>query len=95
VWSADGREVFFLNAVGSAGKMMAADIRESGSSVQAGMPHELFPHETANISHVQPSNQYTVAPDGRFLLVRPATGAADTTSIPITVVVNWLAALKK
>ena len=94
-WSADGGELFFLSAERSAGKMMAAEIRESGSSVQPGIPHELFPQGFLNISHAQPYHPYAVAPDGRFLIPRSLSGAAETTSLPITVVVNWMAALKK
>jgi hypothetical protein len=37
---------------------------------------------------------YDVSADGRFLLLVPADGASSLAD-PITVVLNWMAALKK
>jgi dipeptidyl aminopeptidase/acylaminoacyl peptidase len=94
-WRQDGKEVFFLSET-FAGKMMAADIRVSGASIQAGVPHALFDSGYLNFGHSVNYNTYAVSADGqRFLIPRPAHTTAEVVSTPITVVVNWTAALKK
>jgi hypothetical protein len=80
---ARGRELFYLT---SGKKLMAVDVR-SGTDVPAGEPHMLFQTRVSGISR----NHYNVTPDGqRFLINSPPTEAAMS---PITVVVNWTAAL--
>jgi Tol biopolymer transport system component len=84
VWSRSGKEIFFL-----AGdrKLMAAPC-ETSPTFAVGAPKPLFQtlaRYTGNVA-------YDVAPDGRFLVNTIAgAGAAP----PITVVMNWEAALKK
>ena len=77
--------------------MMAADIRVAGSSIQAGVPHELFDSGYINYTHGLNYQTYAVSADGqRFLVPRPENAApTDTAPTPITVVLNWTAALKK
>ena len=76
--------------------MMAADIRASGASIQAGVPHALFDSGYINLIHAVTYNTYAVSADGkRFLIPRPANATAEVASTPITVVVNWTAALRK
>jgi Tol biopolymer transport system component len=101
-WRHDGKELFFLSAIGaglsstSGGKMMAADLRVSGASIQAGVPHALFDSGYFNFNHPVAYNTYAVSADGqRFLIPRPANATAEVASTPITVVVNWTAALRK
>jgi hypothetical protein len=97
-WRRDGRELYFLTSA-DAGKVMAADIQVSGASIRAGVPHELF--DSGYLDEFHPGgnyNRYAVSDDGQqFLFPRlPGDAAADTTaSTPITVVVNWTAALNK
>jgi eukaryotic-like serine/threonine-protein kinase len=94
-WRRDGKELYFMNA-NSGGKMMAADIRVSGSSLQVGVPHELFDSGYTNFSHSGTYHAYAVSADGqRFLIPRPTAATADTAATPLTVVVNWTAALTK
>jgi Tol biopolymer transport system component/predicted Ser/Thr protein kinase len=94
-WRHDGKEIFFLSAI-SVGKMMAADIRVSGASIQPGVPHALFDSGYFNFGHSGPYNTYAVSADGqRFLIPRPANATAEVPSRPITVIVNWTAALRK
>lgn len=65
VWSRDGRELFYRNAKGS---MMAVRV-ETTPSFSLREAAALFPDSTyfRNLVH----RQYDVAPDGRFLMVRP------------------------
>jgi hypothetical protein len=69
--------------------MMAADVT-LGNTVQAAVPHALFP---TTLSKTQAKHTYIVTKDGkRFLLVVPEQHQAAT---PISVVVNWPWLFKK
>jgi len=82
VWSRDGKQLFY---VGANSKMMAVDIKGTGANPEPGVPQPLF--------DVRPGNgAFDVAKDGRFLIPTPAE---QTSAAPITVVVNWMAGLKK
>ena len=77
------------------GRMMSVDVKTTGDAIAFSQPHVLFDSGYYNMNH--PSNflTYDVSPDGqRFLLARPEgtlTNPIDDT--PITVIVNWQAAL--
>ena len=87
-WRADGKEMYYLALDG---KVMAVDTR-TGPTFQAGTPHELFQAPTlANATNFQ--FRYDATRDGKkFLMLNVAAG--EPTS-PVTVVLNWQAALKK
>ncbi len=79
-WRRDGRELYYR----SGGKLMAVDVT-LGAEVKAGTPRELFPLSSLFNLEVTGDGQ-------RFLLM---TSAADA-SVPLfTVVLNWMAELKK
>ena len=82
MWSRDGRELYFL---GLDGRLMAVEVKGGpGGGFQAGTPTALFdPHVL--------EGGFDVTKDGRFLI--PST--AGQFQNPITVVLNWQAALKK
>jgi Tol biopolymer transport system component len=84
VWSRDGRELFFVGANGT--KMMAVEIKP-GPQFQAGVPKPLF---DVRLGTVNPT--YDVSADGRFLIATPIEQSA---TVPMTVVLNWQAALQK
>jgi eukaryotic-like serine/threonine-protein kinase len=84
-WRADGKELFYVSPDL---KMMAVTIRASAAGVEAETPRELFTYPAPGFN-----SPYDVAADGqRFLLAErsEAQGGAP----PLTVVVNWQAALK-
>jgi eukaryotic-like serine/threonine-protein kinase len=84
VWSRDGKELFFI---GTDQKMMAVEIRP-GPKFDPGTPKPLFDTRIAGSIDYW----FDVSKGGRFLMpVRPE----QATSEPMTVVVNWLAGLKK
>jgi hypothetical protein len=87
VWSRDGKELFFLDPQG---RMMAVDIGR-GEGFQAGVPKALFPTRFAAINAF--TNWFDVSKDGRFLIPNQVEEAAA--SVPISVVINWMAGLKK
>jgi hypothetical protein len=69
---------------------MAVEIRTNGGAIQPGVSKTLFPVRLA-----QPGVAgfpYDVGKDGRFLIPTPVEQSA---SVPITVVVNWTAGLKR
>jgi len=89
-WRRDGRELFYL---ASDRKLMAVAVRSS-SSFEFGAPVPLFATKTAGGAYYNAGTiqQYDVTSDGqRFLL----NTEADASSLPITVVLNWAAELKK
>jgi serine/threonine protein kinase/Tol biopolymer transport system component len=89
-WRRDGRELFFL---ASDRQLMAVDVDGRSLQFSADAPHALFmTRAQASTAFIVGRNEYDVAPDGqRFLFNVPVEGA----SAPITVVVNWRAALKE
>jgi Tol biopolymer transport system component/DNA-binding winged helix-turn-helix (wHTH) protein len=84
-WREDGKEIFYLTP---AGQLTAAEVRISRDTVEFGAIRELF-------GGIELSNGYfyDVSADGqRILTVLPAN---RTSPVPITLVENWLAALKR
>jgi Tol biopolymer transport system component len=85
-WRADGREIYYLS---EDKKLMAVSVADSPSF---GVPVALFQTRvpagiSANRTHYVPSR------DGKRFLVNTQSG--DPSPTPITVVLNWTAALKK
>jgi Tol biopolymer transport system component len=89
-WRQDGKELFFLS---SDSKMMAATVDTTGQ-FQHGVPTPLFTvaageNNAAGII----GKQYAVTKDGQRFLVN--VNQQQSNAIPLTVVVNWLAAVQK
>jgi serine/threonine protein kinase/dipeptidyl aminopeptidase/acylaminoacyl peptidase len=86
-WRADGKEIFYVAADG---KMMSVSVDLDGAGLKLRLPKPLFP---TRLEFGSFSRQYDVSADGkRFLLAQPLE---ESTSVPITVIVNWPALLKK
>jgi len=72
--------------------MMAVEVDADSSQLQAGIPKPLFQPQLRFIPGVFLRNRYVVSADGqRFLMLAPV---GETSSNPLTVVVNWPALLK-
>jgi eukaryotic-like serine/threonine-protein kinase len=84
VWRRDGKELFFLSPDQ---KMMSAEIRLPQFSL--GVPRELFQAAVFRNSR----EHYDVSADGQRFLIYTIADAVEVA--PITVVLNWWAALKK
>jgi Tol biopolymer transport system component len=83
-WRQDGRELYYVDLDGN---LMAVDIAAS-SRIDSGRPRALFKTGLSVLSYAR---QYAATSDGRrFLIQLPV---AETTPTPITVVVNWTAAI--
>jgi Tol biopolymer transport system component/predicted Ser/Thr protein kinase len=86
MWRRDGKALFFLSPDS---KMMSAAVDTTGQ-FQAGIITPLFAVTTA--ANTSPGGrQYAVTKDGRFLV----NVVQSATPLPLTVVVNWLAATQK
>ena len=82
-WRGDGKELFYSTPDG---RVMAVEVT-ANPSFQAGIPQPLF-NVAPNASNLQ------VTPDGkRFLIAAPPQ--QTSVEIPITVLLNWPALLKK
>jgi Tol biopolymer transport system component len=92
-WRGDGKELFFLSADGV---VMSATI-DTTREFQAGIPQRLFAlFPTGSLVNVLNARQYAVTKDGkRFLLLVPRSSDRNASPLPLTVVVNWLAAVQK
>ena len=85
-WRADGRELYYL----SLNKTLMAVPVSPGPSF--GRPRQLFQTRVpGNVSMYR--THYVPSRDGRRFLINTKTG--DQAPVPITVVLNWTAALKK
>jgi Tol biopolymer transport system component len=83
-WRADGKEIFFEDTPVGTGKV-AVEVKTSNTAFESGVPQELF--------QAPVSSGWDVSADGkRFLIAAPPV---QPSQVPITVVLNWTAALKK
>jgi Tol biopolymer transport system component len=87
VWRADGRELFYLGADGT---MMAVPIG-AGRSFDAGRPQAIF---SSNVWRLTPNQVYAVTKDGQRFLVNAMPQKSSGTA-PLTVVLNWTAAIHR
>jgi hypothetical protein len=87
-WRQDGSELFYLALDHT---LMAAAVRAVGASFETSAANRLF--MSPSVSDPVVRDEYAVSADGKRFLVSRTLGnaAAD----PITVVVNWRAALKR
>ena len=76
---------------------MAVDIKSSGSTFEAGTPKELFDSPYFALSQAPfIFHTYAVSADGqRFLIPHSASSDTANLTMPIAVVVNWAAGLRK
>jgi eukaryotic-like serine/threonine-protein kinase len=86
MWKGDGREMYFLSPDGT---LMSVDV-QAGRTFQFGTPRTLF---KTQLSITDQTEQYAPAPDGKSFLV--AQPAAESTTSPFTVILNWTSLLKK
>jgi Tol biopolymer transport system component len=89
VWRNDGRELYY---VGLDGKVMAVDVKP-GPAFSAGLPVALFDSGLRPEGLTESRSSFAVSADGQRFLVNAI--AADAGRVPITVVVNWAADLRK
>jgi hypothetical protein len=82
-WRGDGEEILYVDA---AGNLAGVAVEARGAGLAFGEPQILFQHRIAD------NWSYDVTADGtRFIVTEPSK---DTTPEPVTVVVNWPAAVE-
>jgi Tol biopolymer transport system component len=84
-WRGDGREIFYM---GSGGRLMAVSVQGLGARFDVGESRDLFTIRPRGLV----GSPYDVTPDGERFLVNELV---DVPEQPVTLVVNWLAGLKK
>jgi len=85
-WSRTGRELFYVNGR----DMMSVDLTIVGHSLRAGKPRRItHAYDGSN----GPQSDFDVAPDGRFLMMKPANPTDPYQSLRI--VVNWFDELRR
>jgi hypothetical protein len=90
-WRGDGKELFYLSRDNA---MIAVDIN-AGKSLMHGVPHELFKARVRPGGRQPYNSRYGVSPDGQQFLIITRPQTDDVTPPGITVVLNWLAGVKK
>jgi Tol biopolymer transport system component len=91
-WNRNGRELFYI---ANDGKLMSVAVRSNGPNFEADVPKALF--DARLPATVTGGNAtfipYAVSADGQRFLI--TVGVSDRALAPITVLVNWTAALNK
>jgi eukaryotic-like serine/threonine-protein kinase len=83
-WAPNGRELFYVSPDL---RLMAVALKVTADSVEPSAPHELFELPIVDNGY----SPFEVSPDGQRFLVR---AAAEQSSQPLTMIVNWPALLK-
>jgi Tol biopolymer transport system component len=84
-WRGDSREIFYLSPTN---EMMAVEVNGRGTSFEVGKPRMLFSAQPQGGAY-----PYDVTRDGQRFLI--ATSREAAAAAPLTLVVNWPAAVKK
>ena len=84
VWRKDGKELFFL----SEGKLMVAEVKTNGSGLDIGNAQLMFDAHSGFGSFAH----YDITPDGKHFII---STVGEGGSVPMNLVVNWNADLKK
>jgi Tol biopolymer transport system component len=86
-WRRNGNELFYIS---QDNKLMSATVDGRGSAFRVGTVTSLF-----DVSgRIGPRDQYDVTPDSQRFLFNMARNQSLVSTPPITLVVNWAAALK-
>ena len=89
-WRRDGTELFCL---ASNQTLMAVGVKSNQTTLVDTPPKALFATRIKWMEIQAAAHYYAAAPDGQRFLISSATDEAP--SVPVTIVLNWFAALKK
>jgi hypothetical protein len=93
-WARTGKELFYFTEDGT---LMSVDVQADGTALKASTPRVLFKSNVMFGNHNRVGGQldmpYDVSADGQRFLINERLVAANQNT-PITVVLNWAAALK-
>jgi Tol biopolymer transport system component len=97
-WRGDGRELFFRPQflAGPMAAIMSVAIESAGNGLRVGVPTRLFDATVSTFAHAAPFFTYAVTRDGQRFLVSRARGEGSAAyEVPLTVVLNWNAAVDR
>ncbi len=83
-WRGDGRELYYMS---EDHRVMAAEVKAAGSSLELGAIKQLFDMKTKSVAFIG-----AVSVDGQRFLIASPMGQSST---PLTLVLNWDQELKK
>ena len=89
-WRSDGQELFYL---ASNQTLMAVGVKSNQATLEHTPPKTLFATRIKWMEIQAAAHHYAAAPDGQRFLISSATDEAR--SVPVTIMLNWSAALKK
>jgi eukaryotic-like serine/threonine-protein kinase len=89
-WRRDGTELFYMAPNQT---LMAVAVKSNPTTLEVSPPKALFATRIKWMEIQAVAHHYAAAPDGQRFLISGATD--DARSVPVTIVLNWSAALKK
>jgi hypothetical protein len=93
-WRHDGKEILFMDGP----RIMGVTVQAWGAGLKFGEPQFLFDSRYVNWAHTETGggiyHTFAVSPDGQRLAVPVARGSGDALA-PLTVVLDWRAALRQ
>ncbi len=89
-WRRDGKELFYLAPNQT---LMAVGVTSNPTTLEVSPPKALFATRVKWMEIQAVAHHYAAAPDGQRFLINGATDEAR--SVPVTIMLNWSAALKK
>jgi eukaryotic-like serine/threonine-protein kinase len=89
-WRRDGKELFYMAPNQT---FMAVGVKSNQITLEVSPPKSLFATRIKWMEIQAVAHHYAPAPDGQRFLISSATD--DARSVPVTIVLNWPAALKK
>ncbi len=89
-WRRDGKELFYMAPTRI---LMAVGVKSTATTVEVSPPQELFATRIKWMEIQAVAHHYAAAPDGQRFLISSATDNARL--VPVTIVLNWFAALRK
>jgi eukaryotic-like serine/threonine-protein kinase len=89
-WRRDGKELFYLAPNQT---LMAVGVKSSPTTLEVRPPETLFATRIKWMEIQAVAHHYAADPDGQRFLISGATDEAR--SVPVTIVLNWSATLKK
>jgi len=89
-WRRDGKELFYLAPNRT---LMAVGVKSTPTTLEVSPPEALFATRIKWMEIQAEAHHFAAAPDGQRFLISSATDEAR--SVPVTIMLNWSAALKK
>jgi Tol biopolymer transport system component len=89
-WRHDAKELFYMAPNQT---LMAVSVKSNVTTLEVSPPRALFATRIKWMEIQAVAHHYAPAPDGQRFLISSATDEAR--SVPVTIVLNWSAALKK